>query len=147
MEVNNCGCCICYNVILIKFVVYLFDMGQLKNLVIHCSATPEGRNVTKEDIIKWHTAPKPEGRGWSRVGYSDMIALNGNLINLLPRNPHDFFQVVFCYSGSGIPSGNQFFNRDIRNIPYYSKNLLCKFFCLYRVHCRSLMNPMSDFNV
>ena len=57
-------------------------MGRLANLILHCSATPQGRNVTKEDIIKWHTAPKPEGRGWSRVGYSDMIALNGDLINL-----------------------------------------------------------------
>jgi hypothetical protein len=50
---------------------------KLTYLVIHCTATPEGRDVTKEDIIRWHTAPKSKGgRGWSIVGYSRMINLN-----------------------------------------------------------------------
>lgn len=57
-------------------------MGKIKNLIIHCSATPEGRIITKEQIIQMHTAPKPKGNGWSRVGYSDMIQIDGSLINL-----------------------------------------------------------------
>jgi N-acetylmuramoyl-L-alanine amidase len=61
-------------------------MGQLKRLVIHCTATPEGRKVTKEDIIHWHTDPKPKGRGWKQVGYSDMIHLDGEIENLVPYN-------------------------------------------------------------
>ena len=59
-------------------------MGDLKYLVIHCTATPEGRDVTKEEIITWHTAPKPKGRGWSRAGYSDLIMLDGSLVNIMP---------------------------------------------------------------
>lgn len=48
-----------------------------KYLIIHCTATPEGRSVTAETVRRWHTAPQPTGRGWSRVGYSDLILLNG----------------------------------------------------------------------
>ena len=33
-----------------------------------------------------HTAPKPIGRGWKVVGYSDMIHLNGDVTNLVPYN-------------------------------------------------------------
>ena len=55
-------------------------MKKLKYLVIHCTATPEGREVTREDIEQWHL----KERGWSRVGYSDMIHLDGSLENLVP---------------------------------------------------------------
>ena len=65
-------------------------MGQLKYLVIHCTATPEGRDVTKDDILQWHMAPKPDGNGWSRPGYADMIGLKGELVNITPFNFDDF---------------------------------------------------------
>ncbi len=52
-------------------------MEELHYLIIHCSATPEGRSVTAETVRNWHLKPKPVGRGWSRVGYSDLILLDG----------------------------------------------------------------------
>jgi N-acetylmuramoyl-L-alanine amidase len=56
-------------------------------LVIHCTATPEGREVTKHDIIKWHTSPRSKGgRGWSVPGYSELINLKGELISIHPYN-------------------------------------------------------------
>lgn len=62
-------------------------MAQLTHLIIHCTATPEGRAVDADDIVRWHTSPTHlGGRGWSRVGYSDMIYLDGELINLTPFN-------------------------------------------------------------
>jgi N-acetylmuramoyl-L-alanine amidase len=61
-------------------------MSNLKYLVIHCTATPEGREVSAKDIFDWHTNPKPLGRGWSRVGYTDLIQLDGTLLNLRPFN-------------------------------------------------------------
>lgn len=65
-------------------------MGSLKYLVIHCTASPQGRELTKADIIRFHTAPVNQGgRGWSRVGYSEMINLKGELINLRPYNEND----------------------------------------------------------
>ena len=62
-------------------------MGKLKYLVIHCTDTPEEREVTKDDIIRWHTNPKHKGgRGWNRPGYSDIVYLDGELVNILPFN-------------------------------------------------------------
>ncbi len=62
-------------------------MGKLKYLVIHCTDTPEEREVTKDDIIRWHTNPKHlGGRGWNRPGYSDIIYLDGELVNIIPFN-------------------------------------------------------------
>ena len=53
-------------------------MKKIEKLIIHCTATPPDRDVTKKDIEKWHL----EGRGWKRLGYSDLINLKGELINL-----------------------------------------------------------------
>lgn len=62
-------------------------MAELKRLVIHCTATREGREVSGDEIRRWHTSPKSKGgRGWKQVGYSDLIHLNGGVENLVPYN-------------------------------------------------------------
>jgi len=64
-------------------------MSKLQYLVIHCTATPEGREVTSVEIRKWHTSPVSKGgRGWKQVGYTDMIHLDG-LIERLVKNNED----------------------------------------------------------
>lgn len=62
---------------------------KLTYLVIHCTATPEGRAVSSSQIKDWHTSAPPRGRGWKQVGYSDMILLNGIVINLVPYDDND----------------------------------------------------------
>lgn len=61
-------------------------MAKIEYLIIHCTATPEGREVTSQDIRNWHTLPPPLGRGWSVVGYTDMIHLNGSVERLVMNN-------------------------------------------------------------
>jgi hypothetical protein len=62
-------------------------MARLKYLVIHCTATPPGREVTAADIRRWHTAPvSAGGRGWSQVGYAEMIHLDGRVERLVANN-------------------------------------------------------------
>lgn len=62
-------------------------MGKpIKYLVIHCTATPEGRKVSAKDIRKWHTYPPPEGRGWKQVGYTDLFHLDGTVERLVGNN-------------------------------------------------------------
>ena len=62
-------------------------MAALKRLVIHCTATPEGREVTSAEIRHWHCDPKSKGgRGWKQVGYTDMIHLNGGVERLVKNN-------------------------------------------------------------
>ena len=65
-------------------------MGKLKHLIIHCTDTPLEREVSKADLMQWHMSPKPKGRGWDRLGYSDIIHINGGLENLTPYNEDDF---------------------------------------------------------
>lgn len=43
-------------------------------IVIHCSATPEGRDVTAATIRSWHLAKK-----WADIGYHFVIRLDGTI--------------------------------------------------------------------
>ena len=61
-------------------------MAKLKYLVIHCTATPEGREVSAADIRRWHTSPAPVGRGWKQVGYTDLFHLDGRVERLVANN-------------------------------------------------------------
>jgi hypothetical protein len=59
----------------------------LQYLVIHCTATPEGREVSADAIRHWHTDPVSKGgRGWKQVGYTDMIHLDGRVERLVKNN-------------------------------------------------------------
>jgi N-acetylmuramoyl-L-alanine amidase len=81
--------------------------NKLMYLVLHCTATPEGRSITKEDIIRWHTTPKDKGgRGWNRPGYSDMIYLDGQLVNLIPFNTDDYVDLWEISNGVVGLNGN-----------------------------------------
>lgn len=65
-------------------------MAKIKLGVIHCSATPEGRDIRPEDILLWHTGPKKDGhRGWKKPGYRDFVTIDGGLHNLVPYNQDD----------------------------------------------------------
>lgn len=64
---------------------------KIKFLVLHCLATPEGREVTVADLTRWHKSPVSEGgRGWKQFGYRDFIHLDGTVDNLIPNNDDDF---------------------------------------------------------
>ena len=49
-------------------------MRRIDEIIIHCSATPEGRDVSADTIRKWHKA-----KGWSDIGYHYVIRLNGDV--------------------------------------------------------------------
>lgn len=60
---------------------------KLKYLVLHCTATPAGREVTGDDIRRWHTSPVSQGgRGWKQVGYTDLFHLDGSVERLVDNN-------------------------------------------------------------
>lgn len=62
-------------------------MARLKYLVIHCTATPDGREVSAADIRRWHTSPVSQGgRGWKQVGYTDLVHLDGKVERLVGNN-------------------------------------------------------------
>lgn len=59
----------------------------LKYLVIHCTATSEGREVSAAEVRRWHTDPVSQGgRGWRQVGYTDLVHLDGTVERLADNN-------------------------------------------------------------
>lgn len=49
-------------------------MRKIEKIIIHCSATPEGRKVTVAEIDRWH-----KQRGFRKIGYHYVIYLNGEV--------------------------------------------------------------------
>lgn len=49
-------------------------MRNVNEIIVHCSATPEGRHVTVDTIRSWH-----KSRGWSDIGYHYVIYLDGSV--------------------------------------------------------------------
>ncbi|GIM49402.1 N-acetylmuramoyl-L-alanine amidase [Capnocytophaga stomatis] len=47
---------------------------SIKFLVIHCTATPEGREHSVADIDRWH-----KQRGFTEIGYNYVIQLDGTI--------------------------------------------------------------------
>jgi len=65
-------------------------MAKLQRIVIHCTATPAGREVTFNEIWQWHKGPKPGGNGWAHFGYHLLVHLDGSFDHLqkLPYGPY-----------------------------------------------------------
>lgn len=52
----------------------------IREIIVHCTDTPEGRPHTVADIRLWHTLPVSEGgRGWSDIGYHYVVYLDGTI--------------------------------------------------------------------
>ena len=50
-------------------------MRNIAQLIIHCSATKEGKDFDVETIRDWHV----NGNGWSDIGYHYIIKLDGTI--------------------------------------------------------------------
>lgn len=49
-------------------------MRYLDTILVHCSATAEGKNFTEADIDRWHRA-----RGFNQIGYNYVVLLDGTV--------------------------------------------------------------------
>lgn len=49
-------------------------MRRINKIIVHCSATPEGKDFTAADIDRWHRQ-----RGWRCIGYHYVIELDGSI--------------------------------------------------------------------
>lgn len=49
-------------------------MRKINKVIVHCTATPEGRHTTIEDVTRWHL-----DRGWSDIGYHLLVYLDGTV--------------------------------------------------------------------
>lgn len=82
-------------------ILNLDNMRKIDKIIIHCSATPEGRAVTVTDINKWHRE-----KGYNGIGYHYVIGLNGEVckgrdINLIGAHTQgqNSNSIGICYVG------------------------------------------------
>ena len=50
-------------------------MREINKIIIHCTKTREGQDISVDTVRKWHV----EDNGWSDIGYHFFIDINGNL--------------------------------------------------------------------
>ena len=50
-------------------------MRKIDKIIIHCSATPEGKDFTVQQIREWHV----KGNGWRDIGYHFVIYRDGSI--------------------------------------------------------------------
>ncbi len=82
---------------------------MIKEIIVHCTATPEGKDYTIDDVRRWHTLPVASGgRGWSDIGYHYLIGRHGELwegrdVDIqgahCAEGGHNRFSIGVCYVG------------------------------------------------
>ena len=77
------------------------SVRQITKIILHCSATREGQDVSVETIRKWHL-----NRGWSDIGYHYVIYLDGSIHEGRPVNRsgahtkgYNSKSIGICYTG------------------------------------------------
>lgn len=87
---------------------------EITDIIVHCSATPEGKAYTVEDIRKWH-----KQQGWSDIGYHYVVELDGSVrigrnvdISGAHCEGHNAKSIGICYVGGlenkpGVPTPKQ----------------------------------------
>lgn len=76
-------------------------MRNINLIIVHCSATPEGRNVAVADIDRWHRE-----RGFDGIGYHYVVYIDGSVHEGRPLNKvgahckgHNAHSIGICYIG------------------------------------------------
>lgn len=76
-------------------------MREIHEIIIHCTATPEGRDVTAQDVDTWHRA-----RGFNCIGYHYLIRLDGTVEQGRPTGlagahclGHNLHSIGIAYAG------------------------------------------------
>lgn len=82
-------------------------MRQIKEIILHCSATPEGKDYTVDTIRKWHKA-----RGFNNIGYHYVIYRDGTVHLGRPLQQigahttgHNSYSIGICYIGGCAKDG------------------------------------------
>lgn len=76
-------------------------MRTITLIIIHCSATPEGKDYTVQDVDRWHRA-----KGWKMIGYHYLVLLDGTIQQGRPEDMigshclnHNKYSIGVCYVG------------------------------------------------
>lgn len=91
-------------------------MRKITKIIIHCAATPEGKDYTVDQIRSWHV----KGRGWRDIGYHFVIYRDGSVHKGRPIEQagahtagHNANSIGICYIG-GISNDGKKTPKDTR---------------------------------
>lgn len=83
-------------------------MRKINRLILHCSATQEGKDFHASDIDKWHKT-----NGWNGIGYHYVVDLVGNIEKGRDEalagahcSGHNSDSIGICYIG-GVDESNK----------------------------------------
>ena len=84
-----------------------YNPRNIKEIIIHCSATPEGKDFTTAQIKQWHLA-----RGFSDIGYHYVIYRDGSIhtgrdesVSGAHCTGHNTISIGVCYIGGVASDG------------------------------------------
>lgn len=119
-------------------------MRQINKIIIHCSATPEGRKTSADEIKSWHLE-----RGFSDIGYHYIVHLDGSISygrNIDKIGAHSKGQnkmsIGVCYIG-GLDECLD--PKDTRT-PQQKESLLILLKTLKKLHSKAVIYGHRDFS-
>lgn len=82
-------------------------MREIRTIIVHCSATPEGKDYTVADIARWHRE-----RGFRTIGYHYVVYRDGTIHAGRPAEQvgahcygHNKYSIGVCYVGGCAADG------------------------------------------
>lgn len=84
-------------------------MRTINEIIVHCTATPEGKDYTVEDITRWH-----KERGFKTIGYHYVVYRDGSIHEGRPLaevgahcKGHNAHSIGVCYVGGLTADGRK----------------------------------------
>ncbi len=119
-------------------------MRSINEIIVHCTATPEGRNVRTSQIDSWHRQ-----RGFRCIGYHYVVYLDGTVAKGRPASEtgahclgHNAHSIGVCYVGGLTRDGSR--SADTRT-PEQKASLRSLLRRLRREYPKSRIRSHRDF--
>ena len=124
-------------------------MRTINKIIVHCSATQEGKDLDAAEINKWHLK-----RGWDGIGYHYVVLLNGVIEygrSIYKQGAHvkgeNEGSIGICYIGgveSKRGSNGKWIAKDTRT-PEQKESLLLLLKTLKKMHPEATIHGHNEF--
>ena len=124
-------------------------MRDIDKIIVHCSATQEGKEINAAEINLWHLK-----RGWSGIGYHYVVLLDGTIEygrSIYKQGAHvkggNKGSIGICYIGgveSERGSNGKWIAKDTRT-PEQKESLLLLLKTLKKMHPDATIHGHNEF--
>ena len=124
-------------------------MRTINKIIVHCSATQEGRDLDAAEINRWHLK-----RGWNGIGYHYVVLLDGTIEygrSIYKQGAHvkgeNEGSIGICYIGgveSERSSNGKWIAKDTRTLEQ-KESLLLLLKTLKKMHTSATIHGHNEF--